>query len=228
MVSAALRGCAVAEELDIVDGAAPRSEVRPETGRRPRPTTVQIVGGADDAELVRAAREGDPEAFHLLYVRHAPPVRKFLGGVLRDSAAADDALQETFARAHRKLRALRDAARVRGWLLGMARIVALDELGRGRRSQLADVSDPGDEPFDALDTPEELLLSAEAEAVLRKQLDRLPPPRRAALLLRLDHDLDYPEIAEVMGWALHKVKNEIHRARIAIRSALLEYLGRKP
>jgi RNA polymerase sigma-70 factor (ECF subfamily) len=218
----------VAEELDIVDGAAPRSEVRPETGRRPRPTTVQIVGGADDAELVRAAREGDPEAFHLLYVRHAPPVRKFLGGVLRDSAAADDALQETFARAHRKLRALRDAARVRGWLLGMARIVALDELGRGRRSQLADVSDPGDEPFDALDTPEELLLSAEAEAVLRKQLDRLPPPRRAALLLRLDQDLDYPEIAEVMGWALHKVKNEIHRARIAIRSALLEYLGRKP
>jgi RNA polymerase sigma-70 factor (ECF subfamily) len=218
----------VAEELDIVDGAAPRSEVRPETGRRPRPTTVQIVGGADDAELVRAAREGDPEAFHLLYVRHAPPVRKFLGGVLRVSAAADDALQETFARAHRKLRALRDAARVRGWLLGMARIVALDELGRGRRSQLADVSDPGDEPFDALDTPEELLLSAEAEAVLRKQLARLPPPRRAALLLRLDQDLDYPEIAEVMGWALHKVKNEIHRARIAIRSALLEYLGRKP
>jgi RNA polymerase sigma-70 factor (ECF subfamily) len=218
----------VAEELDIIDLAPPRSEVGAETGTRPRPTPLQIVGGPGDAELVRAAREGDPEAFHLLYVRHAPPVRKFLGGVLRDSAAADDALQETFARAHRKLRALRDAARVRAWLLGMARIVALDELGRGRRSPLADVSDLGDEPFDALDTPEELLLSAEAESVLRKQLERLPPPRRAALLLRIDQDLDYPEIAEVMGWALHKVKNEIHRARIAIRSALLDYLGRKP
>jgi len=148
--------------------------------------------------------------------------------VLRDSAAADDALQETFARAHRKLRTLRDAARVRAWLLGMARIVALDELGRGRRSPLADVSDLRDEPFGALDTPEELLLSVEAESVLRKQLDRLPPLRRAALLLRIDQDLDYPQIAEVMGWALHKVKNEIHRARIAIRSALLDYLGRKP
>ena len=218
----------MAEDLDIIDPAAPRSTVRAETGTRRRPTPLQIVGGPGDAELVRAAGEGDPEAFHLLYVRHAPPVRKFLGGVLRDSAAADDALQETFARAHRKLRTLRDAARVRAWLLGMARIVALDELARGRRSPLADVSDPGDEPFDALDTPEELLLSVEVESVLRKQLDRLPPSRRAALLLRIDQDLDYPEIAEVMGWALHKVKNEIHRARIAIRSALLDYLGRKP
>jgi DNA-directed RNA polymerase specialized sigma24 family protein len=44
--------------------------------------------------------------------------------------------------------------------------------------------------------------------------------------MRLDHDLDYPEIAQAMGWALHKVKNEIHRARIGIRAALLEYLGR--
>src|SRR4029079_1637072 len=56
--------------------------------------------------------------------------------------------------------------------------------------------------------------------------ERLPPPRRAALLLRIDQDLDYPEIAEVMGWALHKVKNEIHRARIAIRSALRGDLAR--
>jgi RNA polymerase sigma-70 factor (ECF subfamily) len=147
--------------------------------------------------------------------------------VLRDPAAADDALQETFARAHRKLRTLRGADRVRAWLLGMARIVALDELGRERRTPLADLSETADEDFDPLDTPEDLLLAAEAESVLRRQLDRLSPSRRAALLLRLDHDLDYPEIAQAMGWALHKVKNEIHRARIGIRAVLLEYLGRK-
>ena len=33
-------------------------------------------------------------------------------------------------------------------------------------------------------------------------------------MLRLDHGLGYPEIAEHMGWSLQKVKNEIHRARI--------------
>ena len=46
-----------------------------------------------------------------------------------------------------------------------------------------------------------------------------------ALLLRLDHGLGYPGIAEALGWPLHKVKNEIHRARLAIRDDLVAYLG---
>jgi RNA polymerase sigma-70 factor, ECF subfamily len=220
----------MAQELEIGDDGAAETVLpaSPET-RRPRTATpLRTVPGPEDEDLVHRARAGDQEAFHLLYLTHAPPVRRFLGGVLRDAAAADDALQETFARAHRKLGSLRDAGRVRAWLLGMARIVALDELGNGRRTPLAAVSAVVDEDFDPLDTPEELLLSAEAESVLRQQLDRLSPSRRAALLLRLDHDLDYPEIAQAMGWALHKVKNEIHRARLRIRAALLEYLGRKP
>jgi RNA polymerase sigma-70 factor (ECF subfamily) len=219
----------MAEELEIriYRPDQPVVPARVETAGPPSPTLVRTVQKPEDADLVHRAREGDPEAFHLLYVRHAPSVRRFLGGALRDPAAADDALQETFARAHRKLRSLRDTDRLRPWLLGMARIVALDELGRERRTPLADVSEPREEDFDPLDTPEELLLSAEAESVLRTQLDRLSPARRAALLMRLDHDLDYPEIAQAMGWALHKVKNEIHRARIGIRAALLEYLGRR-
>jgi RNA polymerase sigma-70 factor (ECF subfamily) len=208
-----------------VGGSAALVSTGSETGDPAIGTPLKTA--PQDAELVRRAREGDPEAFHLLYGRHAPPVRRFLGGVLRDAAAADDALQETFARAHRKLGSLRDAQRVRAWLLGMARIVALDELGREWRTLLADAGDPDDDDFDPLDTPEELLLSAEAESVLRKEVDRLSPARRAALLLRLDHDLDYPEIAQAMGWPLHKVKNEIHRARLAIRAALLKYLGHK-
>lgn len=201
-----------------------------ETARPPKPTSLKPLPGPDDAELVARARAGDAEAFHLLYVRHAPPVRRFLGGVLRDPHAADDCLQETFARAHRKLGALREASRVRPWLLGMARIVALDQLGESRRNPLADVSAAGqqDDEIDPIESPEERLLSSEAEAMLRAELEKLSASRRAALLMRVDHDLDYPEIAEAMGWPLHKVKNEIHRARLAIRARLLEYLGRKP
>jgi RNA polymerase sigma-70 factor, ECF subfamily len=217
----------MAEDLEILEG--PRADAaRPETGSVRSATPHKSAFRPDDAEIVRRAREGEEEAFHLLYVRHAPRVRRFLGGLLRDPAAADDALQETFARAHRKLRALRDAGRVRPWLLGMARIVALDELGRDRRAPLAEAAEPNDEEVDPSDTPEEMLLSTEAESILRQQLDQLAPERRAALLLRIDHDLDYPEIAEAMGWPLQKVKNEIHRGRLKIRAALLAYLGRAP
>ena len=146
----------MAEELDIrtYRAGGPVAAAEAETAGRPTATFIRTVLRSEDADLVERAREGDPEAFHLLYVRHAPSVRRFLGGVLRDAAAADDALQETFARAHRKLRSLRDPVRVRAWLLGMARIVALDEVGRERRTVLADLRETAEEDFDPLDTPE--------------------------------------------------------------------------
>jgi RNA polymerase sigma-70 factor, ECF subfamily len=43
------------------------------------------------------------------------------------------------------------------------------------------------------------------------------------LLLRLDHDFSYEQIAELMGFSLAKVKVEIHRARIVLREAIEKY-----
>jgi RNA polymerase sigma-70 factor (ECF subfamily) len=51
----------------------------------------------------------------------------------------------------------------------------------------------------------------------------LSEERRAMLLLRLDHDFSYEQIAELMGFSLPKVKVEIHRARIVLREAIEQY-----
>ena len=58
-------------------------------------------------------------------------------------------------------------------------------------------------------------------------LGELSTHRRAALVLRLDHGLAYEEIATLMGWTLPMVKNEIHRARLKLREAMLPHLGAK-
>ena len=176
-----------------------------------------------DGDLVALARNGDAAAFQRIFLRHAPAVRRFLGNTLRDAAAADEATQETFVRAHGKLRALAEPARLRPWLLGIARIVALDSRAAVRR----DLSRAETTPADVVEldpTPEARLLDAEAERVLHAEVEALAPHRRAALLLRVDHGLGYPEIAEAMGWSLQKVKNEIHRARLQIRARVLDYL----
>ena len=75
-------------------------------------------------------------------------------------------------------------------------------------------------------SPEGVLLGAEADAKLTAALAELGDERRAALLLRIDHGLDYDQIAEVMGWPLSKVKNEIHRARHRVARATGEVRGR--
>ncbi|XXF77964.1 sigma-70 family RNA polymerase sigma factor [Myxococcaceae bacterium GXIMD 01537] len=180
--------------------------------------------------LLRRARAGDPAAFRTLFERHGPAVWRFLRDLLRDPAAADEATQETFVRAHGKLSALRDEERLASWLLGIARHVYL-ESRRARGIHLDVESEEAEARLDALlpsPTPEDLLLDRETEALLSEALGALREERRAALLLRIDHGLPYEDIARVMSWSLPKVKNEIHRARLQLREHLAPHIGGRP
>ncbi len=175
-----------------------------------------------EEELLSRARAGDGEAFRVIFDREAPGVRRFLGDLLRDDGAADEGTQETFVRAHQRLSTLSEAVKLQGWLMGIARMVFMEQLRRKRR----DGPRLDDEPvqIDRAPTPEAALLSGEADKVLLVALADLSTERRAALLMRIDHDLGYGEIAEAMGWTLQKVKNEIHRARLQLRARLAAYL----
>ena len=175
-----------------------------------------------DEELLSRARAGDGRAFRVIFDREAPGVRRFLGDLLRDDAAADEGTQETFVRAHQRLPTLSGAEKLQGWLMGIARMVFMEQLRRKRR----DGPRFEDEPLqvDRAPTPEAALLTGEADQVLDAALKDLSEDRRAALLMRLDHGLGYDEIAAAMGWTLQKVKNEIHRARLQLRARLSTYL----
>ncbi len=181
-----------------------------------------------EAALVSRARSGDPRAFRIIFDRHAATVRRFLCDLLRDAAAADEATQETFVRAHRALPQLRDGTKLRSWLFGIARNVFYEQLrARRRRGRATELTDQVASEIEvgAAPSPEQEMLRREADAMLAQALATIPEERRAVLLLRLDHDLGYAEIAEVMEWNVAKVKNEIHRGRLQLRRGLAHYLG---
>lgn len=190
------------------------------------------ASGPPERALLERARAGEVEALRALYERHAPAVRRFLAGLLGDAAAADDGTQETFARAFRRLSSPGEVDRVAPWLFGIARNVAY-ELRRGRRRDAGAPSGAGGGAAGeaaggeaALGrTPEDELLGREAARAVGRALERLNDDRRAALLLRVDHELAYDEIARLMGWSLAKVKVEIHRARLVLRAQLAGYEG---
>ncbi len=186
-----------------------------------------MLGARDshsDEEVLLRARAGDAEAFRVIFDREAPGVRRFLGDLLRDDAAADEGTQETFVRAHHRLGTLEQANKLQGWLFGIARMVFFEQVRRKRRD--GPPVDPAEEPaqVDRAASPEAVLLSAESNRLLDDALQELDEERRAALLMRIDHGLGYGEIAAAMGWTLQKVKNEIHRARLQLRRSLAGYL----
>lgn len=188
------------------------------------PSELRVeVRPSEEEQVWSEACAGDARALRRLYERHAPCIRRFLGDLLRDEAAAADATQETFARAFRRLGTLRDGERLRPWLFGIARNVGL-EVTKARikaRRRTAPLRDEGDDDVDVLD-PETLLLGCEVASRLGAALGKLREERRAALLLRADHGLPYEDVAQLMGWTLAKVKVEIHRARRQLRLALAE------
>src|SRR5438034_11394463 len=85
-----------------------------------------------DAELVRAARQGDKPAFVEIVARHQAMVCGIALGVLGDFAASEDAAQDALLTAWRKIHELREPERLRAWLGEIARNAALGHLRRQR------------------------------------------------------------------------------------------------
>ena len=163
-----------------------------------------------------------------VYTDIAPAVNRFLRDLLRDPALAADATQETFVRAFRRIGEVPAGTHLPAWVFGIARNVSCEaRRSRGRARRWID--DRAEASAEVVDTrarnPETEVLDREALVVVEQALDRLSDDRRAVLLLRLDHELAYDEIAQAMGWSLAKVKVEIHRAREVLRAMLEEYRG---
>jgi RNA polymerase sigma-70 factor, ECF subfamily len=178
-----------------------------------------------DGALTARASGGDAGAFREIYERHAPSVFRFLLNLLGDRAAADEATQETFVRAHGRLKMMREGDKLLPWLFGIARNVCFET----RRAFARRRHDAPEEELEQRGTdapnPEALLLRREADELLSRALQHVPEERRAALLLQMDHGLPYAEIASILDWSVPKVKIEIHRARLKLRAELSKYLG---
>jgi RNA polymerase sigma-70 factor (ECF subfamily) len=194
--------------MRLVSAAVPRVDVA---------GSAEADGREVDRILLAGARTGDHAQFRAIFDRHGPSVRRFLRDLFREADAADEAMQETFVRAHAGLCTLREDAKLLPWLLGIARHVFHETLRRRKRPQPEAPAPP--------DTPETMLIDRQFDHAFAGAVRRLPDDRRAAFLLRVEHGLDYDEIRGVLGWSLAKVKNEIHRARLQLRDELEEHLG---
>jgi RNA polymerase sigma factor (sigma-70 family) len=122
--------------------------------------------------------------FELFYLEHRDTVLKFLRRRLpRD--AADDAFQETFLRALRAYDKLAHAENLAGWVITIARRVAIDSTPRLWSGEEV----PDLESVDAPPPYEDL----------RELTQELPPKERAAVMLRYGYDLPYETIGEALG-----------------------------
>ena len=179
----------------------------------------------DDAALVARARAGDRQAFAALVQRHQAAVYRVCYRVLGNREDAEDAAQEAFLRAYRKLASFRGESAFGTWLLRLAINVALNE--RGRRRVFLRRGGPdappeatGQASVGAASGPEAGLLRAEAAAQLQRALRSLRPDHRAAVVLRDLEGLPYAEVAAVLAVPEGTAKGWVHRGRARLKELL--------
>lgn len=175
----------------------------------------------DETLMVRYQR-GDLAAFDQLYTRYEPRLFGYLVRLTRDRGAAEEIFQETF------LRVVRSAGRFEeksfaGWIFTIARRQWIDRCRHEARRPASMVFEAGEDLLGKLvreeTNPEELVQQAEFQEKIGQLLKTLPPEQAEVFLLRVQGEMEYHEIAELMEVPMETVKS---RMRYAVTS-----LGRR-
>ncbi len=182
---------------------------------------------ADDAFVDRRALEdewiavrcqlGERAAFDELIHRWHGPIWQYVRGLSDDDDAAQDIVQDIWLRVLRGIGRLRDPARLRAWLFGIAHRTWIDTLRKKYAVVVADIDEAdrheSDDPMAADELEQDLV-------AMEQELSRLPPIEREALTLFYLRELSLHEIAQALDIPVGTVKSRLHRARHMLRREL--------
>lgn len=169
---------------------------------------------ADELLAVRC-QLGEPAAFDALVERWNAPLWRYVRRLAGNDDDAADTLQEVWLRILRALPGLRDPARLRPWLFGIARRALMD---RHRRAYAEPAVD--DSAFDDIPGPEPATGLPDDIDELQEELAEMPFVEREVLVLFYLRELPLAQVAEVLAVPVGTVKSRLFRARRMLRSRL--------
>lgn len=177
----------------------------------------------NEAALVERARGGDVDAWARLYQDQFDRIFRYIAYLTGDTTAAEDFVQETFARAYVSLPSFEGRAPLTGWLRGIAiNIVRRHWRSRSRGDRAMDRLElmSRDPAVGADIDPEGAHLRQRRAEVLLTVLESLPAPLREAYVLCDLQDLPTQQAAAELGVSPGNVRVRATRARARIRSEL--------
>jgi RNA polymerase sigma-70 factor (ECF subfamily) len=180
--------------------------------------------------LVVAAQAGDRTAFGTLVTQHEALVFRTALAALGHREDAEEAAQEAFLVAWRKLPGFRGEATFRTWLLTITWRKALDRrrirglwwhrTEWGAKHPAGDDYHPTDDLAAVAPSPEHLAVTRDLARQVARQIARLSPKLRDALVLSVSSEQSYVEIAAVLGIPVGTLKWRVAEARRLLASRL--------
>jgi RNA polymerase sigma-70 factor (ECF subfamily) len=170
-------------------------------------------GGArpvDDRRIIERVLGGDPEAFNLLVRRWEKPIYNFIFRMIGNRDEAMDLCQDSFLKAYRELRTLKDPDRFSAWLYRIAHNSCFSRLRRDR----------GKTFIELLPDAQSVRSSIEVQLSVEKALQQLPEDQREVVILKVYHSLKFDEIAVIQDSPVSTVKSRLYMGFEKLRSYL--------
>ena len=176
--------------------------------------------GLSEAEAIERAKQGDAEAFEVLYNLHKRRVYSLCLRMTANTAEAEDLSQEAFLQLFRKIGTFRGESAFSTWLHRMAVNVVLMRLRKKGLSVVpleetmeTDEESPKKEPG----AQDPSLAGAVDRLELQRAVEALPPGYRTIFVLHDIEGFEHNEIADMVGCSIGNSKSQLHKARMKLR-----------
>ena len=180
----------------------------------------------DDAQLVELGLDGDRDAFGQLVTRYQSPVCALAYSACGNLSHSQDLAQEIFIIAWRKLSDLKEPAKFRAWLYGIARNLIHNAFRQQTRNPLA-AAEPLDESLATtatLSNPIAQAISKEEEGILWRSLEHIPETYREPLILFYREHQSIERVAEVMDLSEEVVRQRLSRGRKLLHERVIAFV----
>ena len=187
---------------------------------------------SDESVAIRAAQEGDLDAFNQLVLAYQDMAFNTAYRILSDSDSACDAVQTALISAYRSIKRFRGGS-FRAWLLRIVTNACYDELRKRKRRSTIPLEPAGHDGQQDLDsfrwltdkapTPEQALEISELDQAIQHCLESLPKDFRIVVVMVDIEGMDYQEAAQIIRKPLGTIKSRLARARVRLQSCLQQF-----
>ncbi|MBL0175350.1 MAG: sigma-70 family RNA polymerase sigma factor [Ignavibacteria bacterium] len=187
---------------------------------------------AEDKDLIRAALDGDQDAYKRLMKKYHSAIYHLIVRMIGYNAESEDLTQEAFIKAFNSLASFNDEFAFSTWLYKIATNNSIDYL-RKRKLKTLSIDKPlvthdGETQMEIPDSsyvPDKHILQSQQTRTIQTAIDDLPDKYRVVIVMRHQQDKSYEEIAEELNLPLGTVKAHIFRARELLYRALRGRVG---
>ncbi|MFA6421817.1 MAG: sigma-70 family RNA polymerase sigma factor [Candidatus Buchananbacteria bacterium] len=179
----------------------------------------------NDYELIGKYLKGDEKSLELLIQKYLKPIYYFVYGYIKNDKEAEDITQEVFVRAWKKLKQFKKENNFNSWIFAIAKNASIDFLRKRKDIPISAFDNDGgnaliDNLCDLNPATDKLMENYSDQKSIGEAVEMLAPDYQTVFKMHYEKQLNFREIAEILGDSINTIKSRHRRAVLILKNIL--------